>query len=208
MVIWSTASKEIQDAAALCLPRIYYEILNVLYSGDNIFSVLWHMCGVLLLLPHMSHYFQNKICSWTLAEGPCQKQWMCLYNFKHQVLASWRESFCCCLVFSKGTGNHPSAKQQITSVSLHHIHSWKLKKIHLGKQGWIVPRSGKEAILFISLIFLIVKWSISPPGHGTHYMALASIAAHTHLCLWGSHDYLTLWSISQTSHHRRWSRKQ
>lgn len=102
MVIWSTTSQERQDAAALCLSRIHYEILNVLYSGDNISSVLWHMCRVLLLLPHTSHCFQSKICSWTLAQRPCQKQWMCLYTFKHQVLASWRENFCCCLVFSKG----------------------------------------------------------------------------------------------------------
>lgn len=102
MVSWSTTSQEIQDAAALCLPRIHYEILNILYSGDNISSVLWHICRVLLLLPHTSHCFQSKISSWTLAQRPCQNQWMCLYTFKHQVLASRRESFCCSLVFSKG----------------------------------------------------------------------------------------------------------
>lgn len=58
---------------------------------------------------------------------------------------------------SKVTVNHPSAKQQITSVFLNHTCPlWKLKRIHLGKQGGTAPRSvGKR--LFLFLIFLIVK---------------------------------------------------
>lgn len=58
---------------------------------------------------------------------------------------------------SKGTGNHPSAKQQITRVSLSHPRTlWKLKRIHLGKQGRTAPSSGRK-VLFLFLVFLIVK---------------------------------------------------
>lgn len=43
------------------------------------------------------------------------------------------------------------------------------------KQGWTALRSGRKH-LFLFLIFLIVKQSASPPGHGTHCIALAWIA--------------------------------
>lgn len=58
---------------------------------------------------------------------------------------------------SKGTGNHPSAKQQIMSVSLHHTRALcKLKRIHLRKQGGTPPSSGRK-VLLLFLVFLIVK---------------------------------------------------
>lgn len=44
-------------------------------------------------------------------------------------------------LFSKGTENHPSAKQQITSVSLNHTRAlWKLERVLFGKAG----RDGSE----------------------------------------------------------------
>lgn len=81
--------------------------LTYLYNGHNISRVLRHTCKVILLLPHTFHHFQSKICSWMLAQRPCQKQRTCTYPFKKQALASWRESFCCCLVFSKGLFPRP-----------------------------------------------------------------------------------------------------
>lgn len=54
---------------------------------------------------------------------------------------------------SKATGNHPSAKQQITSVSLNHTRTlWKLKRTHLGKQGGTAPSSERK-VLFLFLSF-------------------------------------------------------
>lgn len=145
-----------------------------------IFSVCCDTCRVLLLLPHTSHCFQSEICSWMLAGRPCQKQWMCSYTFKHQVLASWRESSCC-LVFSKGL----FPKAQGTTLlqnnklpvfpSTTHTLCGNLREFIWEKQGWTALRSGRKH-LFLFLIFLIVKRSASPPGHGTHCIALAWIA--------------------------------
>ena len=92
---------------------------------------------------------------------------------------------------SKGTGNHPSAKQQIMSVALNHTRgAWQLKRTHLGKQGGTAPSSGRK-VLFLFLLFLVAKRSAFPLGHGTRSIALALIAVHMHLLLvrltWLSH---------------------
>lgn len=74
-----------------------------LSSGDDISSALRHETRVQSPIASSTCISsEGKVCPWTLAQRPCQKQWTCTYTFKKQALASWRESFCCCLVCSKG----------------------------------------------------------------------------------------------------------
>lgn len=177
------------------------------YTVGIISSVccVWHMCSVTAPSTHVSLLSEQNFF-WDSCKETTPKSMDTLSNTMFWLpgakvfVVVWFSQRPLC----KGTGNHHSAKQQTWSVSSATHTLWKPKRIPLGKQGWSAPRSGRKC-LFLCLIFLI-KWSPSPPGRGTHCTALALIAVHLHLCLWGLCDYLTSWGVSQISHHRRQGR--